>query len=99
MPFLRPRLLLAWAALAAGLLALGAKLVLVADRGSDLPYMDEWNAVGSSLLVPGAHGTLAADGFFAPQNEHRVVLSRLISYGLIRVNGQWDASWKWPSTP
>ena len=90
MPLLRPRLLLVWVALAAGLLALGAKLTLVHSRGSDVPYMDEWDAVGGALLVPQAHGTLGASNFLEPQNEHRVVLSRLISLGLIAANGQWD---------
>ena len=90
MPLLRPRLLPLWVALSAGLLALGAKLSLISSRGSDVPYMDEWDAVGTSLLVPAARHTLGVSNFLAAQNEHRVVLSRLLSFGLIRANGQWD---------
>lgn len=90
MPLLRPRLLLPWVALSAGLLALGSKLALISSCGSDLPYMDEWNAVGTELLVPASRHALGAANFLAPQNEHRVALSRLLSYALLRANGQWD---------
>ncbi len=90
MSLLRPRLLLPWVALSAGLLALGAKLSLISSRGSDLPYMDEWNAVGTELLVPASRHALSAANFLAPQNEHRVALSRVLSYALLRANGQWD---------
>jgi hypothetical protein len=77
-------------ALAAGFLAFGAKLVLMRSYGSDLPYMDEWDAVGRVLLVPQSRGELHAANFFEAQNEHRVVLSRLLSYGLLKGNGRWD---------
>ena len=90
MPLLRPRLLLLWLALASGLLVLGAKLMLVNSLGSDLPYMDEWDAVGRVLLLKKAHGDLPPSAFLEPQNEHRVALSRAISLGLIDLNGQWD---------
>ena len=86
----RPRLLLLGAAIAAGLLAFGVKLSLIHGYASDVPYMDEWDAVGRVLLLPAAHGGLHTSDFLQPQNEHRVVLSRLISYALLRADGQWD---------
>ena len=54
-------------ALAAGFLAFGAKLVLMRGYGSDVPYMDEWDAVGRVLLVPQSRGVLHAANFFEPQ--------------------------------
>ena len=78
------------AALAAAVLAFGAKLSLIHGLGSDVPYMDEWDAVGRHLLIPAGAGQLRASDFFLPQNEHRVVLARLMAYGLVLGNGQWD---------
>jgi hypothetical protein len=86
----RTRTLSLGAALAAGVLALGAKLSLIRKYGSDVPYMDEWDAVGRHLLVPRAAGELHLWSFFLPQNEHRIVLARLMAYALAVSNGQWD---------
>jgi hypothetical protein len=82
--------LAAGVALAAGCLVFGAKLMLVHAYGSDVPFMDEWDAVGKVLIIPRALGQLGAGNFLAAQNEHRIVLTRLISYALAVSNGQWD---------
>src|SRR5271157_109010 len=86
----RMRSLALAAALAAGVLAFGAKLCLIRTHGSDVPYMDEWDAVGLHLLIPRATGELRAADFLLPQNEHRIVLARLMAYALAVANGQWD---------
>lgn len=86
----RTRLLALGVAIAAGLLALGAKLVLIRSYGSDVPFFDEWDAIGRVLVIPDGAGRLTLADFFLPQNEHRIVLSRLLSFGLLRANGQWD---------
>ena len=86
----RTGLLAVGVALAAGCLAFGAKLTLVHAYGSDVPFMDEWDAVGGVLLIPRALGSLHASDFLRPQNEHRIVLTRLVSYALAVWNGQWD---------
>ncbi|HMD61769.1 MAG TPA: hypothetical protein VKG78_10070 [Opitutaceae bacterium] len=91
MPKSRMRLLAAGVALAGGCLAFGAKLALVHEYGSDVPYQDEWDAIGGALLVPRAHGQLQVGYFLKPQNEHRIVFSRLLGYSLAASNGQWDA--------
>jgi len=85
------RWLLVGLALAATGLAFGSKLQLIRAYGSDVPYMDEWDAVGRVLLIPRSLGTLHAGDFLVPQNEHRIVLSRVISYLLAVSNRQWDA--------
>jgi hypothetical protein len=78
------------AALACGGLAFGAKLMLIQRNGTDVPYWDEWDAVGDVLLIPRAHNDLHAADFFIHHNEHRVVLTRLLSYLLAVWNNQWD---------
>src|SRR5271154_3050982 len=77
-------------AAAAGFLAFGAKLMLIRTHGSDVPFYDEWDAVGRQLLLPMAQGSLPASNFFLPQNEHRIVLARLLAYLVTLANGQWD---------
>jgi hypothetical protein len=91
-PYLRRPLLVIGFALAAACLVLGLKLVTINAYGSDVPYMDEWDAVGRVLLLPRSTGELRPAHFLEPQNEHRIVLSRLIAYSLLVANRQWDAT-------
>lgn len=88
MPRTRPLAL--GVALAAGFLALGAKLMLIRSYGSDVPFYDEWDAIGRVLIIPAGAGGPPLANFFLPQNEHRIVLSRLLGFGLLSANGQWD---------
>jgi hypothetical protein len=91
MPLPRPRPLALAFAVFAGFLCFGAKLSLIRAYGSDVPYRDEWDAVGRLLLLPRSLGELHAGNFLEAQNEHRIVLSRLLAYSLAVSNGQWDA--------
>jgi hypothetical protein len=90
MPQRRLHLLAVGVALAAGGVALGLKLTMVHAYGTDVPLMDEWDALGGALFVPRSLGLLRAADFLAAQNEHRIVLSRLIGYCLAVENRQWD---------
>jgi hypothetical protein len=78
-------------ALAAGAVVFGAKLRLIHTYGSDVPYMDEWDAEARELFIPRALDQLQPLDFAQPHNEHRVALTRLINYALAVGNGQWDA--------
>jgi hypothetical protein len=78
------------AALAGGCFAFGAKLMLIHRYGTDVPFWDEWDAVGGDILVPMADHRLHAADFLLAHNEHRIVLTRLMSYALAVWNGQWD---------
>lgn len=91
MPKSRTRLLVVGFALAAGFFAFSMKLALVHAYGSDVPYWDEWDAIGAELLVPRELGQLHASAFLRPHNEHVLLFTRLISYSLAVFNGQWDA--------
>jgi len=68
MPPNRRRWLSVGFALAAAGLAFGSKLRTIHAYGSDVPYMDEWDAIGRVLLVPHASGTLHVGNFLETQN-------------------------------
>ncbi|MBL9193663.1 MAG: hypothetical protein JNJ82_15015 [Opitutaceae bacterium] len=68
-----------------------AKLWVVENYGSDVPNWDQWDAEGVNLLLPWSQGKLHVLDLFAPHNEHRVVLTKLVALGVVLVNGQWDA--------
>jgi hypothetical protein len=72
------------------LLVVGAKLWVVDQAGSSLPYRDQIDAEGESILRPWAEGDLEASAFFAPHNEHRVVFTKLLSWAGVVLNRQWD---------
>jgi hypothetical protein len=72
------------------LIVLGLRLHVADGQVSFLPYLDQWEAEVAGLLGPMAHGTLTWRNFFAPNNEHRVVLTRLLSWLTVLANGEWD---------
>ncbi len=77
-------------ALAGALLMVGGRLALIDAYGTSLPFRDEWKCTAADLLGPWAEGRLEGKAFFVPLNDHWVVLTRLLSYGLARANGQWN---------
>jgi hypothetical protein len=68
----------------------GARLWLVDDFGSAVPFWDEWDVEGGNLFKPFLLGHLPLSKFFECQGEHRIVLTRLLEFGLFRTNGMWD---------
>lgn len=73
------------------LFVVGAKLWLVSEAGSSLPYQDQIDAEGESILRPWLEDRLEWREFFAPHNEHRIVFTKLIALAVVAINGQWDA--------
>ena len=69
---------------------LGARWAIVDRYTIDLPEWDQWDAEGTMLLAPWYQGHLTFGALFIPQNEHRVVLTKLVNLGLTAANGQWD---------
>jgi hypothetical protein len=69
----------------------GARLWLISIFGSPLPFLDQWDAEAAFLFKPWLENTLRWPDLFAPHNEHRIVLTRLLALGLLQANGQWDA--------
>ena len=84
-----PRDWLVWAAFFLAVVSL--RLVLVANFGSAMPLMDQWDDEGARIFQPYLEGTLQAEDLFAAHNEHRHLLARLVALALLKLNGQWDA--------
>lgn len=79
-----------WGGLLLVLTLVGTHLVILDRYGSDLPDWDDWIAIGSDLLVREADGELSTGHWFAGWNEHRILWTRLLIYGAIMLNQQWD---------
>jgi hypothetical protein len=73
------------------LVVFGARLWLIQHYGNALPFWDQWDGEGALVLKPWIEGNLSLGALFAPHNEHRIVLTRLLALGLFNLNGQWDA--------
>lgn len=72
------------------LIILGSRLWLVQGFGSALPFWDQWGAEATYLYLPHIRGTLTIGDLFAPHNEHHIFLTRIVSLGLLLLNGTWD---------
>ncbi|HEX7652933.1 MAG TPA: hypothetical protein VF607_05470, partial [Verrucomicrobiae bacterium] len=68
---------------------LGAKLWIVQLYGSPLPMWDQW-AEARSCFLPLAQGQFSLATLFIPNNEHRIVLPKLLDVLLIQANGRWE---------
>lgn len=77
-------------ALALALVVLGAHWWLIGRYAADVPWLDQWDAEAQGLYQPWRAGTLDFQSWFAPHNEHRIFFTRVLSMGLLRLNGQWD---------
>ncbi len=72
------------------LIVFGVRVTLIAVYGSPLPFADEWDADARNLFLPYLHQSLSLSDLFAPHNEHRLVLSRLLQLGLFELAGGWN---------
>ena len=72
------------------LVGLGAKLWLIHRSGSPLPIWDEWEEA-RLVYVPYLEGKLSLADLFTAHGEHRIILTRIYSLGLLLLNRQWDA--------
>ena len=72
------------------LLVAGARWWLVGRYGTDVPWLDQWDAEAHGLYQPWYSGTFHLQNWFAAHNEHRIFLTRVLALGLLRLNGQWD---------
>lgn len=77
--------------LAVALVIVSARLWLIHNFGSSVPFWDQWDMQASGLFLPRLDGTLKWDDWFAAQNEHRVVIARLLGWLLLILNEiQWN---------
>lgn len=80
-----------WLAVLMVAMILGARWWMVGVYGSDLPFWDQWDSDGDRVLVPWVEGRLDWAELTAPHNEHRILWTRLVAWGSLALNGQWDA--------
>lgn len=71
-------------------LLLAAKLALIAHFGNATPFWDQWTGLAKPLFIPALEHRLNAGLLFETANEHRIVLTRLLTLGLLKLNGLWD---------
>jgi len=71
-------------------LVLGGRWAVVDRFGMDLPEWDEWDAEGLHCLLPWMQHRFTLDELCQAHNEHRVVVTELVSLALTLANGQWD---------
>ena len=76
--------------LGAALVILGAKLLLIERFGANVPFWDQWDAEAALLYKPYLEGTLGWADLFAAHNEHRIFWTRILSLGLLELNGVWS---------
>lgn len=72
------------------LIILGSRWWLIHSFGSELPFWDQWGAEATYLYLPYFRGALTLGDLFAPHNEHHIFLTKLVSLGLLLLNGTWD---------
>ena len=72
------------------LMAAAAKLWLIAQFGSDIPYLDQWAGEGSAALHPWLTGGFDWRNLFWPHGEHHPVVARVGALLAFLANGQWD---------
>ncbi len=77
--------------LAVALVIFGARLWLIHNFGSSVPYWDQWDSEAAGLFLPWLNGTLTVGDLLAPHNEHRIFFPRLQALLLLILNdGQWN---------
>lgn len=70
----------------AGLAPLLVTLAYVHERGRNVPFWDEWDR-SANLAVLDANGALTLDDVLRTHNEHRLLLSALITLASVRLVG------------
>ncbi|MVS97925.1 hypothetical protein [Devosia marina] len=83
------RTLLVLSLIGMALTILGAKLTLVDQYGSNVPFWDQWDAEALHLYAPYLNGTLTLSDLFAAHNEHRIFVTRVFNIALLELNGLW----------
>jgi hypothetical protein len=73
------------------LTALLARFIYVSLYAGSIPFWDQWDAEADGIFLPWLNGTWHWSSLFNAHNEHRIVLTRLLSLALFELNHQqWD---------
>src|SRR5271170_4821387 len=74
---------------AVALTVFGAKVLLIANYGSFIPFLDQWDGEAAGLYLPYLKSQLSFAALLASHNEHRILLPRLLLLALFEFSGEW----------
>jgi hypothetical protein len=80
----------AWLLLSLFLITFGAKMWLMENHSISLPFYDQWGSEAEWQYIPYFEHQMTLADWFYPQNEHTIILTRLLLHGLLLANNQWD---------
>ena len=66
------------------------RLYYVESFAMSLPFWDQWDSEGNLLLRQWINGTLPISRLWETHNEHRIMMSRLLTLALYSATGSWD---------
>jgi hypothetical protein len=69
---------------------LGAKLITISALASPMPFFDQWDGEAAFLYSPYLKGTLSLANLFAPHNEHRIFVFRMLALLHLELAGEWN---------
>lgn len=69
---------------------LGSKLIVISTLGSPMPFFDQWYGEAANLYAPYLKGALSCANLFAPHNEHRIFVFRVLALVHLEVAGEWN---------
>ena len=72
------------------LILFGIKLLVIGTYGNATPAGDQWGGEANRLYAPFLEGRLEWSLMLAAHNEHRILVPRLLSLGLLSANGVWN---------
>jgi len=73
------------------LTVVGARWVVIARYGSDVPYWDQWGSEAEVVLTPWFQRGELWSSLYAQHSEHRILPTKAFNLGLTVLGGQWDA--------
>lgn len=69
---------------------LGLKLLVISVLGSPVPIYDQWDGEAALLYSRYLRGALSLAQLFAPHNEHRIFVFRLLALLHLELAGEWN---------
>lgn len=71
-------------------IALLVRLLYVQFFSTPMPFWDQWDGEGATVLQPWLNGTLQWSTLLTPHNEHRILPTRLVALLSYLFTGQWN---------
>jgi hypothetical protein len=68
----------------------GSKLIVISVLGSPMPLSDQWDGEAANLYSRYLRGALSFADLFAPHNEHRIFVFRILALVHLELAGGWN---------